>query len=94
MKEFKDLDFAKSDEGSVKASLMFDNNYGISVSMGPFTKGGLLGKFEIAVLKIPPGKTFSVITYDTPLTNDVIGHVPKEEIDDYMIKIQELPKIE
>ena len=43
---------------------------------------------------MPPGETFSVIAYDTPLANDVVGHLTKEEVADYIAKIQELPKIE
>ena len=94
MKEFKDLDFAKTNIGNIAASLMFENNYGISVLMGPYTLGGLLGKYEISILKMPPGKEFSVVTYDTPLANDVIGHLSKDEVDEYIAKIQELPTIE
>jgi hypothetical protein len=92
MKEFKDLEFQKNGMESVSATLMFDNDYGISVRMGPFTKGGLLGKFEIAIVKIPPGQTFTVICYDTPIAQDVIGHLTIEEVTDYMAKIQELSK--
>jgi hypothetical protein len=94
MKEFKDLEFTKTDYGGIQAFLMFDNNYGISVIMGPYTKGGMSGKYEIAILKTPPGEKFSVITYDTPLANDVVGHLTKEEVSEYIANIQELPKIE
>ena len=94
MKEFKDLEFAKTNIGNIAAAMMFDNNYGISVIMGPYTLGGLLGKYEIAILKMPPGKEFSVVTYDTPLANDIIGHLSKDQVDEYIAKIQELPKIE
>lgn len=94
MKEFKDLEFTRTDYGGIEAFLVFDNNYGISVIMGPYSKGGMAGKYEIAILKMPPGETFSVIAYDTPLANDVVGHLTKEEVADYIAKIQELPKIE
>jgi hypothetical protein len=94
MKEFKDLEFAKTDMGNVVAGLMFENNYGISVVMGPYTKGGLEGKFEIAVLKMPPGKEFSVITYDTPIADDVVGHLTQEQVSEYIAKIEQLPILE
>ena len=94
MKEFKDLEFTKTDMGNVQASLMVENNYGISVIMGPYTKGGLEGKFEIAILKMPPGKDFSVIAYDTPLADDVIGYLTKEQVSEYIAKIEELPILE
>lgn len=94
MKEFKDLEFEKTDGGGVGAALMFDNNYGISCVSGPYTKGGMVGKYEIAVIKFPPGKKFSVLCYDTPVTSDVEGYLTSADVTDYMRQIQELPKID
>ena len=91
MKTFKDLEFEKSDIGGICAHMMFDNNYGISCISGPYTKGGIAGLYEIAVIKFPPGEKYSVLCYDTPITGDVIGHLKADMVTDYMRQIQELP---
>jgi hypothetical protein len=91
MKTFKDLEFEKTDMGGIHAHMMFDNNYGISCISGPYTKGGIAGLYEIAVIKFPLGEKYSVLCYDTPITNDVIGHLKADMVTDYMRQIQELP---
>ena len=53
MKTFKDIPF-ELDNGCVKGQLIFDNNWGVSILMGPFTKGGLVGKYELTILNWIP----------------------------------------
>ena len=62
----------------------FNNGYGASVVRGPGTYGYEEGLYELAVLK--DGR----LTYDTPITNDVIGYLTEEEVDEYLEKIKEL----
>ena len=83
-KTFDDLKFYH--DGVVNRSfIMFDNGYGASVVIGPFTYGGDQGFYEMAVID-SEGK----ILYDTPITNDVIGWLTPSEVTDYLIKIQNL----
>jgi len=86
MKQFKDLEFVKHPnhiEG-VQARITFDNGYGASVVKSPYTYGGDKGLYELAVFK--DGE----ITYDTPITNDVIGYLRDIDVTDVMTKIQQL----
>jgi hypothetical protein len=89
MKTFKDIPF-ELDNGCVKGQLIFDNNWGVSILMGPFTKGGLVGKYELTILQWIPEKNFSVASYNNPISNDTIGHLSQEEINALMKQIQEL----
>jgi hypothetical protein len=89
MKKFEDLEFEKIKEDShrigVKCRMVFENGYGVSVVCHTHSYGGKNGLFEIAVL----GKDGD-LTYDTPVTNDVIGYLSREEVTDIMKQVQEL----
>ena len=63
----------------------FDNGYGVSVVRTPYSYGGDKGLYEMAVLD----KTGRV-TYDTPITNDVLGYLTEDEVTEYMIEVQKL----
>ena len=89
MKTFKDIPLILEDS-CVKGQIIFDNNWGVSILMGPFTKGGLVGKYELTILNWIPEKNFSVASYNNPISNDSIGHLSQEEIDVLMKQIQEL----
>lgn len=67
----------------------FANGYGASVVCGPHTYGGSVGLFELAVLKFE-GKGWT-LTYDTPITNDVEGHLTQGAVDDLLDQIAALP---
>ena len=89
MKTFKDLEFNTHPNlghiGGVQARITFDNGYGASVVRSQYTYGGDRGLYELAVF----GKD-GHITYDTPITNDVIGYLRPEDVTDVMEKIQQL----
>ena len=89
MKTFEDLVF-EHDEMGEHAFELYPNYYGISVIRGPYSYGGREGLYEIAVLKMTPEMEYSEICYDTPVTNDVVGHLTPEDVTEYMIKIQDL----
>jgi hypothetical protein len=77
--------------GGVKKLYRFDNGYGASVLKNEFSYGGNKGLWELAVLKYTKnGK--SKITYDTPITSDVIGHLTDEEVERILDQINQLPK--
>lgn len=87
MKTFEDLEFqSKPHDLGIFAHIQFDNGYGASVVKGPYTYGGNDDLYEMAVLD-----SEGHITYDTPITDDVIGYLSIPEVNEYMIKIQELP---
>jgi hypothetical protein len=88
MKKFQDLDFVKLDDGfmkGVQGRMMFENGYGVSVVSHTYSYGGKDGLFEVAVLDKDGD-----LTYDTPVTNDVIGYLTEEDVTDVMKQVQEL----
>ena len=87
MKTFKDLEFAEHPGhiGGVQARIQFDNGYGASVVKTPYSYGGDRGLFELAVLD-----NDGHLTYDTPVTSDVIGYLRDIDVTDVMEKIQQL----
>jgi len=96
MKTFKDLEFNphKTGEG-LQAVMFFENGYGISVVRFKMPMGFGYGSYtdnenewEIAVLF--GDENDSHLTYNTPITDDVIGHLTDDEVTDIMKQIQEL----
>jgi hypothetical protein len=88
MKKFEDLDFIKLDDGfmkGVKCRMMFENGFGVSVVSHTYSYGGKDGLFEVAVL----GKDGD-LTYDTPVTNDVVGYLNPDEVTEIMEQVQNL----
>ena len=85
MKTFKDLQFVEHPIhiGGVQARITFDNGYGASVIKTPYSYGGDRGLYELAVF----GKN-GHITYDTPVTDDVLGYLKEEEVTKIMQQIQ------
>lgn len=62
----------------------FENGYSASVVRGPGTYGWEQGLYELAVLKN------GIVTYDTPITDDVKGCLSEEEVQETLEKIKEL----
>ena len=86
MKQFKDLEFKEHrDLNGVVARIQFDNGYGASVVKHEFSYGGKDGLYELAVLNEDGD-----LTYETPITNDVIGYLREIDVTDVMEKIQQL----
>jgi len=89
MKKFEDLDFEEINEAPFmvgkKARMMFENGYGVSVVSHTFSYGGKDGKYELAVLD-----SNGELTYETPITNDVMGYLESEEVTNIMKDIQNL----
>ena len=63
----------------------FDNGYGASVVKHDFSYGGKNGKYELAVLD----KDGS-LCYDTPITEDVVGHRTMGEVENLLAEISYL----
>ncbi len=65
---------------------MFANGYGASVVSSDFSYGGKKGLFEVAVLDAAGN-----ITYDTPITGDVLGYLDFDGVAKTLREIQNLP---
>lgn len=76
-------------EGQAGYQWLFDfpNGYSASVVRGPYTYGGPEGLWELAVM------VDGHLTYDTPITSDVIGHLTEAEVSDLLGRIRDLPKV-
>lgn len=86
MKTFNDLEFNPHPNGlGIQARIHFDNGFGASIVKGPYTYGGDEGLYELAVLD----KDGS-LTYETVITNDVIGHLTEQDVTDVLAQIQTL----
>jgi len=85
MKTFEDLKFKDHPLGGVQSIMMFDNGYGVSVVKTPHSYGGSRGRYELAVLG-PDGN----LTYDTPVTNDVLGYLSEKGVTDAMLEVQKI----
>ena len=67
----------------------FPNGYGASVIKHGFSYGGKSGLYELAVLD-----ENSDITYDTPITNDVLGYLTLLDVTEHLKEIKNLaPKL-
>ena len=74
--------------GGVQLLFFFKNGYGASAVQHDFSYGHEDGLWELAVLRGSADDW--VITYDTPITSDVIGFLSKPEVDNYLAKIEAL----
>ena len=89
MKKFQDLPFFPINDAPFmvgkKARMHFENGFGVSVVSHSYSYGGRDGLYEVAVLDSDDN-----LTYDTPVTNDVIGYLTEEDVTDVMKQVQEL----
>ena len=86
MKTIEDLEFTQISEPFMtgkKARMMFKNGYGVSVVSHTHSYGGKDGLYELAVLDFDGN-----ITYDTPITSDVLGYLTPDEVTEEMLKLQ------
>lgn len=76
--DLKDRDFG------TQATVTFKNGYTASVITGSGAYGGEQGLYELAVLKN------GHLCYDTPITDDVIGHLTPDEVTALLVRIEAL----
>ena len=62
----------------------FDNGYGASVIRHEYSYGGDQGLWELAVL------AGDLLCYDTEITDDVIGYLTEEEVEELLNRIKNL----
>ena len=85
---FHDLNFTDGFLSGIRATVFFPNGYGASVIRSRFSHGGKEGYYELAVLK-GNAKRYR-LTYSTPITSDVLGHLTPEEVTK---KLQEIAQL-
>lgn len=88
--KFSDLDFETRTDmfGGICSTVFFDNGFGASIISGgsSYTTGS--NEFELAVLK--GTKEDCDLTYETPITDDVLGHLSKSDVEETLAKIAAL----
>jgi len=75
--------------GGTQHLFKFDNGYGASVVCHQFSYGGSEGFWELAVLKYDEDGEWS-LTYNTPVTEDVVGYLTPEDVKGLLEEIEEL----
>lgn len=89
----------KEVQGGLQMIYHFSNGYGASVIQHEGSYGGLSSKWELAVItnfsveNIDENVQFD-ITYDTPITEDVLGHLTWSEVIHQLNKINRLQSIQ
>lgn len=68
----------------------FTNNYGASVVRHSRSYGHEKGLWELAVIKFSTPEKWN-ITYNTPITDNVIGYLNKKQVQAYLQQIEALP---
>ena len=71
----------------------FDNNYGASVVRKLGSYGHREGLWELAVIYWYDEEEWDIV-YDTPITNNVIGYLTWNEVEEYLEQIRKLPYME
>lgn len=86
---FEDLSFSAGRGGGVVARAFWPNGHGVSVIRTPYSYGNENGLYELAVLAGTEAD-FS-LTYDTPITSDVEGHLTTDAVTGLMQRVAALP---
>lgn len=73
--------------GGARAVAEFDNGYKASVVTGEMFRSRSDAPYEVAVLDEDG------ITYDTPVTDDVLGYLTEDEANDVLAAIEALPAL-
>jgi hypothetical protein len=85
MKTFKDLEFKEHGLfNGIHARMHFENGYGVSVVKFPGSYGYDQDLWEVAILYKHS------ITYDTDITDDVLGYQTEQDVTNVMDKVQKL----
>jgi len=90
IKTFKDLEFKIHPNHpyfETASTMSFDNGFGVSVVTGESAYSSESSPYEIAILHNDS------LTYDTHITDDVIGHQTESDVTKVMGKVQKLEAI-
>ena len=82
---------ARPIEYGIQKIYRFDNGFGASVIKSQFSYGGDENMWELAVIAFnSDDPTEFELTYETPITNDVIGNLSDEEVEEKLTEIKSL----
>jgi hypothetical protein len=84
MTNFKEFKSRKVNWG-VQHLAFFPNGYGVSIIQSTYSYGGSSGLWEMAILK--GNEDEWDLTYDTPITSDVLGHLSESEVNEYVDQV-------
>lgn len=88
-KIYEPYDARPLESGAVQKLYKFANGYGASVVKGEHTYGGDEGLWELAVITFTDEGTFT-LSYTTPITEDVEGHLTDDAVEELLAKIEAL----
>ena len=71
---------------ATQAQYNFKNGFGVSVLCGSLFYSNGIDTYELAVTRD------GTITYNTQVTNDVMGYLTRAEVSMIMVEVQKLPK--
>lgn len=89
MKVYKE----KQLNGGIQKQYKFENGYGASVIQHSGSYGNEQGLWELGVLNWI-GEDVYELDYSTEITDDVIGYLTEEEVEEILVRIKELEKFE
>lgn len=91
MTTFSDLKFGphRADPSGKHALVFFPNGYGASVVRFRYSYGGDRGLYELGV--ISGNEADWSLCYDTPITEDVLGHLSEADVSRLLSEIEALP---
>ena len=70
--------------GGIHYAFSFENGYGASVVRHRYSYGNEAGLWELAVVRN------GAIVYDTPITEDVLGHLDIEAVNEALAQVEAL----
>jgi len=86
--------FERTLHGGPQKIFRFANGFGASVIRNEFSYGSADGLWELAVIKFDGDGAKFGLTHETPITDDVLGHLTDQAVEDTLQKISELPVAE
>lgn len=90
MKDFKTLP-SRSVNGGIQYVFRSENGYGASIVQHSFSYGATGGLWELAVVRFNSDRQYDFdLCYDTPITNDVLGHLSEQEVNETILRIAAL----
>ena len=87
---FKEF-FSRPLHSGIQYLEFFPNGYGVSIVNHEFSYKGNSGNWELAV--VIGSKDKFELNYDTPITNDVLGWLSDDDVNEICIKVSELPAL-